>query len=150
MEDKLSCTQILELALDKEKQSYEFYITAAESVKNSNAKNLFEIFAAEERKHIARLEFELIKSGKTTPITEDVFDLNDLDFIIEVAPETKEIYLDILLGAINKEHESFRLYTTLLRITDSQESRNILESLIEEEIRHKLILEMKYNHATTL
>lgn len=148
MNDKLSCTQILELALDKERQAYEFYKEASEMVRNSNAKMLFDLLATEEKKHVARIEFELIKSGKTTPQTEDILDLNDLDFVIEVPPQMKEIYLDILLGAINKEHESFKLYISLLSIADSPESINILESLIEEEARHKLLLEIKYNHAT--
>ena len=148
MDDKLSCTHILELALDKEKQAYEFYRKAGQTVKDSNAKMLFDLFAIEEQKHIARLEFELIKSGKTTPQTEDILDLNDLDFIVEVTDEMKEIYLDILLGAINKEHESFKLYVSLLAIAETPETRNVLESLIEEEIRHKLLLEMKYNHAS--
>ncbi|MBW8016011.1 MAG: ferritin family protein [Planctomycetes bacterium] len=148
MDDKLSCTQILELALDKEKQAYEFYRKAGQTVKDSNAKMLFDLFAIEEQKHIARLEFELIKSGKTTPQTEDLLDLNDLDFIVDVTDEMKDIYMDILLGAINKEHESFKLYISLLAIADSPESRNVLEALIEEEARHKLLLEMKYNHAS--
>ena len=149
MDYKLSCTQILELALDKEKQAYEFYKSAAETVNDPNGKLLFDLFAIEEQKHIARLEFELIKSGKTTPITEDLLDVDDLDFIVDVTPEMKDIYLDILLGAINKEREAFKLFINLLSIAESPETRNILEALIEEEVRHKLLLEMKFNYAKT-
>jgi rubrerythrin len=149
MDDKLTCTQILELALDKEKQAYKFYKEAAETVKDSNAKMLFDLFAIEEQKHIARLEFELIKSGKTTPQTEDIMDLNDLDFVVDITDEMKDIYLDILLGAINKEHDAFKLYINMLPLANSIETRSVLEALIEEEARHKLLLEMRYNYATT-
>lgn len=146
MNDKLSCTQILELALDKEKQAFEFYKDAAKRVMDTNGKMLFELFAIEEQKHIARLEFELIKSGKTTPQTEDLLSLDDLDFIVEITLGTKDIYLDILSGAIQKEHEAFKLYMNLLVLVDSAETRNVLEALIEEEIRHKILLEIKFNY----
>jgi len=147
MEEKLTGTQVLELALNKEKDAYEFYKDAAERVKDPNGKMLFEIFAAEERKHMARIEFELIKSGITTPQNEEELSLEDLDFVVDVKPEMKDIYLDILTGAIQKEHEAFKLFISLLFIAESVETRNVLEALIEEEARHKLLLEMKLNYA---
>jgi len=145
MSDMLTCTQILELALDKEKNTHQFYLNAIDKVSDINAKRLFELLAEEEVKHQARLEFELIKSGKTVDTPQDILQLEDLDFTIEVTPDMKPIYLDILAGAIKKEHEAFKLFMGLLPLADSQETRDVLESLIEEEIGHKIILQLKYN-----
>ncbi len=148
MDDKLTCTQILEIALEKEKGAFEFYTDASKKINDANGKMLFELFAIEEQRHIARLEFELIKAGKTVPLNEDMLNFEDLDFIVEITPEMKGIYLDILSGAIKKEHDAFRLYMSMLPLADSIETRNILEALIEEEVRHKILLEIKFNYAT--
>lgn len=147
MEDSLTSTEILEIALVKEKEAHEFYKEAARSIKDPNGKLLFTLFAVEEQKHVARLEFELIKAGKSIEQSEDLLGFEDLDFIVDITPDMKEIYLDILLGAINREDEAFKLFLSMLPIADSAETRTILEGLIEEEIRHKILLQMKYNHA---
>jgi rubrerythrin len=147
MENNLTVTEILEMALEKEKDAVKFYKTAVTSVKDPKAKMLFELFAIEEQKHVARLEFELIKTGKTISQDEDLLSFEDLDFIVEVTPEMKPVYLDILIGAINKEDEALKLFLNMLPLTDSIETRDILAALIEEEVRHKILLEIKYNRA---
>ena len=107
-------------------------------------------FAIEEQKHITRIEFELIKKGKTVIQEEELLGFEDLDFIVEVTPDIKEVYLDILAGAIKKERESFRAYLNLYSMANTPETRETLEALIEEELRHKMLLEIKYNYASGL
>ena len=152
MEENVTSTEILELAIEKEKESFKFYKDAVKKVDNTNAKIFFELLAVEEQKHISKLEFELIKRGKVvTRQEEESLNMDDLDFVIEVTPESKEIYLDILSGAIQRERQSFKLYLNLYAATAAPpETRNTLEALIEEEIRHKMMLEIKYNHAANL
>ena len=149
MDDNLTCTEILEMALEKEKDAVKFYKTASKSVKNTKAKLLFDLFAIEEQKHVARIKFELNKTGKTISQSEDLLGFEDLDFTIEVTPEMKPVYLDILAGAINKEDESIKLFINMLPMADSIETRDGLAALIEEEARHKIMLQIKYNHAYT-
>ena len=62
----------------------------------------------------------------------------------------------LTLYAIMKHGASYEIFApdipqhhVINHITGEEmpETRNVLEALIEEEIRHKLLLEMKYNHA---
>ena len=142
-------TELLELALQRETEAYNFFKEAAASVDNPTVKMLFDLFAIEEERHIAKVEFELLKTGKVIPDVDRVLNMNDLDFVVEVPPELKSTYLDILAGAITKEQNAFDVYIDLLSTVDCEETREILKGLAEEEMRHKVMLEMKYNHASS-
>lgn len=149
MSQQKTVVELLELALQREKDSYSFFKESAKAVDEPTVKMLFDLFAIEEERHIARVEFELLKTGKTIPDVDRILDMNDLDFVIDVPPELKSTYLDILAGAINKEQEAFEVYIDLLSTVECEETRVILYGLAEEEMRHKIMLEMKYNHASS-
>ena len=148
MSKQKTVTELLELALQREKDAYNFFKEAADSVDNPTLKMLLDLFAIEEERHIAKVEFELLKQGEVIPDTERVLNMNDLDFVVEVPPEYKEDYLDILSGAINKEQAAFNVYIDLLSNVECEETKEILRGLAEEEMRHKIMLELKYNHAS--
>ena len=145
MDKPQTAIEILSFAVERERQSEKFYSDTAKSIDDPNFKKLFEIFAMEEKMHAARLEFELIKNGKTVPNAQQNIKLNDLQITIDVPNHMKKMYLEILEAAIAKEDKSFRTYTALLNKMEDPEVIKTLEDLIEEEIRHKLILEIKYN-----
>jgi len=54
--DNDSLFDIFKTAIMNEHQAYEFYVKAAKTAANEEAKKLFEAFAAEELKHEHKLE----------------------------------------------------------------------------------------------
>jgi len=60
MSKQKTVTELLELALQREKDAYNFFKEAADSVDNPTLKMLLDLFAIEEERHIAKVEFELL------------------------------------------------------------------------------------------
>ena len=147
MDDPETYEDILELALERERQSYQFYIDAAESMQDKSAKVLFELLAIEERRHQGQLELEILKSGKVIANADNILNLNDLDFVVDVPDDLREIYLDLLKEAMKREDKSFKVYVYLMAKARSSETRNAAANLAQEEVRHKLLLEIKYQQA---
>ena len=98
---------IIEFALEREREAYKFYIDAAESMQDKSAKVLFELLAIEELRHQGQLELEMLKSGKIIGDTENILNFSDLDFIVNVPDDLREVYLDLLKEAMKREDRSF-------------------------------------------
>ncbi len=147
MEQPETYEDILEFALERERQAYEFYIDAAKSMQDKSAKVLFELLAVEEQRHHGQLELEILKTGKVIPDTETLLTFNDLDFTVNVPDDLREVYLDLLKEAMKREDRSFKVYVDLMSKETSPETRNTAANLAQEEVRHKLLLEIKYQQA---
>ena len=147
MDNPETYEDILELALERERQAYKFYIDAAESMQDKSAKVLFELLAIEEQRHQGQLELEILKSGKVIADPDNILNFNDLDFIVDVPDDLREVYLDLLKEAMKREDKSFRVYVYLMSKAESSETRTAAANLAQEEVRHKLLLEIKYQQA---
>ena len=144
MEQATPDYEILEFAINREIEAYNFFTALAERVKNPHMRMVFQELAAEELEHKAKLELEVVKLGRTVPskqqaqisLPEKIIsdDQNDLDVN----------YKDILMLAMQKEEASFRAYVNLIPNVRDQQSREILLALAEEEVRHKLRFEVEY------
>ena len=113
-----SSDEILELAISKEMESYNFYMALARHVDTAKMRDVFEELAREEMEHKAKLELEIIKTGKVAPDRHD--------------------YKDMLLLAMEKEEASFRTYVDLVARARDEQARELLLALAEEEVKHKL------------
>lgn len=144
MDKQQSVVDVLNLALEREKEAFEYYREKAESAEDPNLRSLFYIFASDEQRHASKIQFELLKIGKTVPVDEVIPMMDDFEFSLEVPPEKEKVYLEIFETAIEKEDRSFKTYASLLKFVDDPDSIEILVELIEEEVKHKLLLELKY------
>jgi len=54
-------------------------------------------------------------------------------------------YAEMLVVAMQKEKEAFKLYTDLAARVDNAELRRVFESLAVEEAKHKLRFELEYD-----
>jgi rubrerythrin len=128
--------EILEMAVAREVDANKFYLTLAGRVKNPRTKRIFEKLAAEELEHKAKLELEIMKTGKVVKDAETptVFRDDNTDY---EPPEIKMNFRDILLMGIQKEEASFRLYSDLANMTTEAHSREIFLALAQEETAHK-------------
>ncbi len=137
--------EIFEFAISKEIESYHFYMALARHVEAPKMRKLFEELALEELGHKAKLELEIMKLGKTV---RDRYDPPgpDSDYIITAGEAPINIdYKDMLLLAMEKEEASFRTYVDLVARVRTDQARELLLVLAEEEVKHKLRFKYEYD-----
>ena len=141
-----SVDEVLDFAIAKEIEAYNFYIELAEWVERAEVAKLFEDFSLEEMRHKTKLE--AIKAGKVVIKEEEVGSLDIADKMEACEPKVNLSYTKALVVAMQREKEAFRLYSDLAAICEGQEVKDILLKLAQEEAQHKLYLEVEYDLTT--
>ena len=140
-----SIEEILEYAISREVEAYYFCLALAGRVDTPRMRQVFEDMAAEELEHKAKLELEMIKMGKTLPARQMPPGRPESDYIISDSDSPLDMdYADMLLLGVEKEEAAFRIYVNLIPNVSSEESREVLLALAQEEVRHKLRFETEY------
>ena len=144
-----SIDEILNYAIEKEREAAEFYqelseIESSPSSKDSR-KALIE-FANEERKHEQMLinlktGAEKIENYHFKKVT----DLKRSDYLVDIEYEKGMPYTDMLRMAMKREEKAFKLYSELTEKVDDSEFKKIFQILANEESKHKNILETMYD-----
>ena len=136
--------EIMEYAINKEKEAEKFYNEAAEKAAFSGAKELFKSFALEERGHQKLLEnfskdnFEHYREKK-------IPDLKLSDYTVELEYKPEMLYDDILRLAAKREEKAFKFYSDFAERADQESHKKIFKVLAQEESKHKLGLESMYD-----
>lgn len=146
MADVVDDDEILELAIMREIDANRLYLAIAARVEDAGLRKVLEELAAEELEHKAKLELEVMKSGRVVVATGQ----EDDDEQLMGQPELPEAqinmnYRELLLMAIQKEQTSFRLYVELAGRVSDANSKEILLALAEEEVKHKQRFEYEYD-----
>ena len=137
--------KILEFAIFREIEAHNFLMALAGRVKDPKMRDVFEDLAAEELEHKAKLELEIMKTGKTVTIEQKPPRPSN-EYIISDDPSQLDIdYKDALLLGMEKEDASFRTYVNLIPNVHNEQSREVLLALAQEEVKHKLRFETEYN-----
>jgi len=142
-----SVEEIVEYALGKEKEAVEFYTELSQNETFAAAKQTFEQFASEEKKHVKLLEDlgnDKVKIGEYK--FEWVPDMKRSDYMVDVEYEPGMHYTDILRLAMKREEKALQLYNELAeKAADKQDFVNVFKMLCQEEAKHKQILETIYD-----
>ncbi len=137
--------EILEFAIAREVEAYNFYMALADRVESPEIAEVFRDLAKEEVEHKAKLELEVMKTGKILPATEKVT-IPEHDYIISDVDSALDMdYKDVLMLGMEKEEASFRTYVNLIPSIHDEESREVLMAIAEEEVKHKLRFETEYD-----
>jgi rubrerythrin len=141
-----SFEEIVNFAIEKEKEAVAFYEDASHQETYSGAKKTFEDFANEERKHVALLEGLLKGETRISDYTfEWIPDIKRSNYIEDMDYEKGMSYPDILRLAMKREEKSLQLYNDLAQKTDTDELITVFMMLSQEEAKHKLALETLYD-----
>ncbi len=138
-----SYEEVLEFAIDREIDANQFYLALAERIDSTEMRKVFEDLAQEELEHKAKLELELMKMGKTVEIRQPpatpqrTYVISDNQSLLDMD------YKDMLMLGMEKEEAAFRTYVNLVPNAYDSESREVLLSLAQEEVRHKLRFQME-------
>ena len=145
MEAAQKALEILQSAMNMEKDGREFYLKAAQDSKSSMAKNLFDVLAKEELVHqeIIGEIYEALKSGnqwpevRITPVhsqnSENIFSAALKD------PQQQKAASDDLEAvgiALNMEEKSFKLYSGRAKESDAPLEKEFYQALAHEEQKH--------------
>jgi rubrerythrin len=136
--------EILELAIAREVEAYNFYLALAERVAEQQMRSVFEGLAEEELEHKAKLELEVMKTGKTVAVEEKPLRPERSYILSDDESPLDMDYKDMLLLAMEKEEAAFRIYVNLAASAQDEESREVLLAIAEEEVKHKLRFETEY------
>ena len=138
--------EILQKAIDMEVEAYEFYLALANRVESQQIRKTFEDLAEEELEHKAKLELEVMKTGRVLPANEKVT-IPEHEYIVsdDDGLALDMDYKDMLMLGMEKEESSFRTYVNWVANAHNQEHREVLLALAEEEVKHKLRFETEYD-----
>jgi len=137
--------EILQFAIGREVEANLFYLALADRVKDEQIRKVFEDLAEEELEHKAKLELEVMKTGRVLPADEKIT-IPEHEYIVsEGEPALDMDYRDVLMLGMEKEEAAFRTYVNLIPHVDDGESREVLLALAAEEVKHKIRFETEYD-----
>jgi rubrerythrin len=137
--------EILQLAIDKEVEAYNFYMAVSNAVTDLRVRVAFEELAKEELEHKAKLELEVMKLGQTIAVEQNPA-RPERNYIVSNDPSPLDMdYKDILMLGMAKEEAAFRTYVKLAANVHDKKSQEVLLTLAEEEVKHKLRFQTEYD-----
>lgn len=139
-----SIDEILAFAIKEEEKAAAFYKELAGRVEAPALSRGLEAFAEEELGHKAKLE-KIRQGGKLTVADKAVMDLKIGEYLVAPDPSPDMDYQEILIVAMKKEKEAFRMYSDLAGVTEDSDIRDLFLALAQEEARHKLRFEVEYD-----
>ncbi len=139
-----SIAEILNFAIEKEEEAYQFYTDLAGKMERESMRTVFLQFAGEEKLHKSKLLD--IQGGKLEiPEATKVTDLKIGDNLEEVEIIADLSYQQALILAMKAEKNAYKLYTDLAELTTEPAQKGIFLQLAQEEARHKLRFEIEYD-----
>lgn len=146
MQNFVSVDDVLDFAISREEEAYEFYSGLAENMSQPAMQQVFREFAAEEQGHRAKLL--QVKSGDISIIEyQEIKDLKIGDYLVDVKVEPAMTYQQALIVAMKREKSAFRLYSHLAQHVTSPALKGLFMGLANEEAKHKLRFEIEYDDA---
>ena len=140
---------IIDFAIEKEREAAAFYESISKDEEDfSGSKQMFQEFAAEERKHE-----KILKDFKTGGISKSlkeyrlkwITDIKRSDYLVDLTYSKGMPYNEILLLAMKREEKALKLYNDFLAKADTDDSKKLFKVLCQEEAKHKLALETLYD-----
>ncbi len=144
--DTITFNEILDFAVEREKEAVDFYHDLQKSAKFSGFKEMLQELENMEKGHILILE-KMRKKSNVESSGDHIKDLKIIDYISEENDIQPDSYHNILLIAMQREDKANLLYRDLAnRFTDEDnELSKLFYRLAQEEAGHKLKFENLYD-----
>lgn len=141
-----SMDDIIDYALEKEKEAVAFYAELSQSETFSGAKEALAGFSREEEKHVKLLEnFKADKTKIQSYTFKWVPDMKRSDYMVDITYEKGMPFNDTLRLAMKREENALKLYNELQEKSDDPDMVKLFKILSQEEAKHKNILETMYD-----
>ncbi len=146
--DFANLKEIIEFAIEKEKEAAAFYENLSTEETMAGAKEMLKEFAEEELKHqtyLENIEKEDIKEKIANYKFNWIPDLKRSDYVVEMEYQKGMGYRDILMIAMKREEKALKLYNELLSNAETENSKKLFKILCQEEAKHKRTFETMYD-----
>ena len=141
-------SDILEIAIKREEEAYDFYMGIHGKVDDASVKDTLEFIAGEEKKHKAFLvSYRDGNFGEKALRMSDVVDYKIAEYLEEPAVDENSKPEDVYLVASHREMRSYHFYTELANLHVEGDTREMLLKMANEELKHKE--KMEYLYANT-
>ena len=145
---------VLKIAIQMEKDGYDFYTKAASQTSSGMGETIFKSLAQDELLHLevfqkifqdrmGKEEWDALVNSSNKYANLSVFP-KDLAAVENANPDTNE--LDALHMAMDSEKEAIDFYSKILTQTDDSEVKKLIEKIIQQEKDHYLLLQEEFNH----
>jgi rubrerythrin len=141
-----SFEEILDFAIEREKQAVSFYQKLVDKENFPASRNVLTEFVEEEKKHQQLLED--FKKGNRNIVEYNyqwIPDIKRSDYLVDMKYEPGMDFADILRLAMKREEKALRLYNTLATKTDDEACIKLFKLLAQEEAKHKRTFETLYD-----
>ena len=146
MEKRVS--DILEIAIKREEDAYDFYMDIHSKVVDADVKDTLEFIAGEEKKHKAFLvSYRDGDLGETALRMSDAVDYKIAEYLEEPEVDENSKPEDVYLVASHRELRSHYFYTELANLHADGDLREMLLKMASEELKHKEKMEYLYTNA---
>jgi len=143
-----SLKEILDFAIEKEKEAERLYDEASEIEESASARETFRELAGEERKHrelLESIEKEGVEKSLSGYSMKWINNIRRSDYLVDIKYYKGMPYRDILILAMKREEKSLKLYNDLLKQSAIEPHKKLFSLLSQEEAKHKLRLETLYD-----
>lgn len=139
---------IVDTAIQREKEAYVFYMDIHGQVKEDSVKDTLIFIAGEEKKHREFLEkYRDGKWGAASLRMNEVIDYHIAEYLAEPKLEEDMGREQVYLIAAHRELRSYKFYTDLANLHTDGELNEMLLKIASEELKHKE--KMEYLYANT-
>ncbi|OPY00337.1 MAG: Rubrerythrin [Syntrophorhabdus sp. PtaB.Bin047] len=139
---------IIDLAISKEEEAYDFYMELATMVDDRSAKDALQIVAGEEKKHKEFLVNYRDKGyGNSGLKMTSVVDYKIAEHLEAPEPKTGMESKDVFLIAAHRERSAHEFYIGLASIHPAGPTKDMLLAMAQEELKHKEKMEYYYANA---
>jgi rubrerythrin len=146
MEKRVS--DILEIAIKREEDAYDFYMDIHSKVVDANVKDTLEFIAGEEKKHKAFLvSYRDGDFGTKALRMSDVVEYKIAEYLEEPEVDESSKPEDVYLVASHRELRSHYFYTEMANLHAEGDLQEMLFKMANEELKHKE--KMEYLYANT-
>lgn len=142
--DSSKFNEIINFAIEREKEAVQFYQELQQMVSFNSHKELLKEFVLMEKSHITILENIRHTEAEKMRIPQ-IDNLMISDYLIESKPTSKMNYQDILIIAMKREEASYKFYSDLAKTIENDTIQKVFLKLASEEAKHKLHFEKIYD-----
>lgn len=146
MQDFGSIEDVLDFAINREIEAYDFYTKLTVLAKKPDVSKELKIFAEDELEH--RTKLESVKSGEINLEDDEIGSLGIAEKVKNVEATGEMTYVDLLVIGMKKEKDSFQLYKQLASTVRKDQLKGMFQQMAREEAQHKLTLEIEYDLTT--
>jgi rubrerythrin len=141
-----SIDQVLDFAIDKEKEAVNFYNELSKKESMASLAKTFKGLAQEEAKHV-KLLATISKNKDVIDKYElkKVPDLKISNYLVEKQYSEGMLMQDILILAMKREEMAVKLYSNLVMGSADPSVIKLFSLLAQEEAKHKLTFETLYD-----